>query len=127
VIPGCNLHANQGESEWYNPSCFVSPASTQVGPGYGFGTAAVGGLRTQRFNSVDFSLIKNIPIRESKAVQLRFEGFNVFNHVVWGEPSASISPSFSSSAGTVSYGTAGAISSIASTPRELQMAAKFTF
>ncbi len=127
LLPSCNLHANQGESEWYNPSCFVSPASTQVGPGYGFGNAAVGGLRTQRFNSVDFSLIKKIPIRESEAVELRFEGFNVFNHVVWSEPGASIAPSYSSSAGAVSYGTAGAISSIASTPRELQMAAKFTF
>jgi hypothetical protein len=127
VVPGCNLHSNQGESEWYNPNCFVSPASTQVGPGYGFGNAAVGGLRTQRFNSVDFSLIKNVPIRESRSLQLRFEGFNVFNHVVWGEPSASIAPSYSSSSGGVSYGSAGAISSIASTPRELQMAAKFTF
>jgi len=76
---------------------------------------------------MDFSLVKNIPFRESQSVQLRFEGFNVFNHVVWGEPGASISPSFSSSTGAVSYGSAGVISSIASTPRELQLAAKFTF
>jgi hypothetical protein len=76
---------------------------------------------------VDFSLIKSFPIREHSAVQLRFEGFNVFNHVVWGEPGVSIAPSYSSSASSVSYGSAGAISSIASTPRELQMAAKFTF
>ena len=127
VLHGCNLHASQGETEWYNPNCFVSPASTQVGPGYGFGNAAVGGLRTQRFNQMDFSLIKNVPIRESKSLQLRFEGFNVFNHVVWGEPGASIAPTYSSSSGSVSYGSAGTISSIASTPRELQMAAKFTF
>jgi hypothetical protein len=127
VLPNCNLHASQGETQWYNPSCFVSPASPAVGPGYGFGTAAIGGLRTQKFNQLDFSLIKNVPIREHMAVQLRFEGFNVFNHVVWGEPGVSIAPSYSSSTSSVSYGSAGAISSIASTPRELQMAAKFTF
>jgi hypothetical protein len=127
VLPGCNLHSNQGESQWYNPNCFVSPASTAVGPGYGFGDAPIGGLRTQKFNQVDFSLIKNIPIREHSDIQLRFEGFNVFNHVVWGEPGVSIAPSYSSSASSISYGSAGAISSIASTPRELQLAAKFTF
>lgn len=127
VVPGCNLHANQGESQWYNPTCFVSPASTQVGPGYGFGDAAVGGLRTQAFNGLDLSLIKKIPLGESKSVQLQFQGFNVGNHVVWSEPGASIAPSYSSTSGGTSYGTAGAISSIASTPRELQMAAKFTF
>lgn len=127
VVHGCNVHGGQSETQWYNPSCFVSPASPQVGPGYGFGTAAIGGLRTQRFSQMDFSLIKNFPIKESKSVQLRFEGFNVFNHVVWGEPGASIAPSFSSSAGSVSYGSAGVISSIASTPRELQLAAKFSF
>ena len=128
VLPGCNLHANQSETEWYNPNCFVSPASPSVGPGYGFGDAAVGGLRTQKFDQVDFSLIKNVPIHESKELQLQFQGFNVFNHVVWSEPGATISPSYSSSAANgVSYGSAGVISSIASTPRELQLAAKFTF
>jgi hypothetical protein len=127
LLPGCNVHGGQSGTQWYNPGCFVSPASTSVGPGYGFGNAAVGGLRTQDFNQMDFSLIKNVPIREFGTLQLRFEGFNVFNHVVWGEPGASIAPSFSSSTGAVSYGSAGAISSIASTPRELQLAAKFSF
>jgi hypothetical protein len=45
--------------------------------------------------------------------------------VVLGVPGTSIAPSFSN--GTVSYGSAGVISSIASTPRELQLAAKFSF
>jgi len=127
VLSGCSLTGGRSESQWYNPACFVSPASSLVGSGYGFGDAGVGLMRTQGFNDLDFSLIKNIPIRESKSLQLRFESFNVYNHVVWSEPGASISPSFSSSTGAVSYGSAGVISSIASTPRELQMAAKFTF
>jgi len=127
VLSGCSLTGGRSVTQWYNPACFVSPASPLVGPGYGFGNAAVGGMRTQRFNNLDFSLIKNIPIREAMSVQLRFEGFNVYNHVVWSEPGASISPSYSSSTSAVSYGSAGVVSSIASTPRELQLAAKFTF
>jgi hypothetical protein len=64
-------------------------------------------------------------ITESKRLQFRAEGFNVFNHMVLGVPGTSISPSFSG--GVVSYGTAGVVSSIANTPRELQLAMKFMF
>jgi len=127
VLSGCDLTANQNSQQWFNPACFVSPASSSVGPGYGFGNAPVGGLRTQAFTNVDFSLNKNIPIRESMSLQLRFEAFNVFNHMVLGEPGVSIAPTFSSSTGVVSYGSAGVVSSLANTPRELQLAAKFNF
>jgi hypothetical protein len=126
-LPGCQIYGGQSLTQWYNPACFVSPASTLVGPGYGFGDSPVGGMRTQIFNDTDFSLIKNIPIKESMNLQLRFEGFNVFNHVVWGEPGVTDAPTFSSATNAVSYGSAGVISSIASTPRELQLAAKFSF
>lgn len=127
ILSGCNIYGGQSITQWYNPACFVSPASPSVGPGYGFGDTPVGGLRTQLFNDLDFSLVKNFPIKESMNLQLRFEGFNVFNHVVWGEPGATVAPTFSTSTGAVSYGSAGVISSIASTPRELQLAAKFSF
>ncbi|MGO9640909.1 MAG: TonB-dependent receptor domain-containing protein [Candidatus Acidiferrales bacterium] len=127
VLPGCNVTGGQNLLQWYNPACFVSPASPAVGPGYGFGNAPVGGLRTQGFTNVDFSLAKKIPIRENMSLQLRFEAFNVFNHMVLGEPGVSIAPSFSTSTGAVSYGSAGVVSSIANTPRELQLAVKFNF
>ncbi len=126
VLPGCNLMpAQQTVSQWYNPTCFVSPASLAVGPGYGFGDAAIGGLRSMQFINMDVALVKNIVIRESKSLQFRAEAFNVFNHMVLGVPGTSIAPSFSG--GNVSYGTAGVISSIANTPRELQLALKFLF
>jgi hypothetical protein len=76
---------------------------------------------------MDFSLAKNIPIKENMSLQLRFEAFNVFNHMILGEPGVSIAPTYSSSTGAVSYGSAGVVSSIANTPRELQLAAKFNF
>ena len=81
--------------------------------------------------NMDVVLVKNILIGETKRLQFRAEAFNVFNHMVLGLPgttgtgAASISPSFSN--GAVSYGTAGTVSTIANTPRQLQLALKFLF
>ena len=126
VLNGCNPKiSNQSLGEWYNPACFVSPASLAVGPGYGFGDTPIGFLRSMRWVNVDVSLVKNIQISESKQLQFRAEAFNVFNHMVLGVPGTSIAPSFSG--GNISYGSAGVISSIANTPRELQLALKFLF
>jgi len=127
IIPGCNLTANQSISQWYNPACFVSPSSLSVGPGYGFGNSSIGILRSMRFINLDFALVKNIPIGEKKSLQFRAEGFNVFNHMVLGVPGTSIVPSYSAATGTVSYGSAGVINSIANSPRQLQLAMKFAF
>ena len=125
LVPGCKPVQTQSYTSWFNPACYVSPASLTVGPGYGFGNSPIGNLRTQFFNDTDFALQKNIKITESKTLMLRFEAFNVFNHQVLSNPSASIAPTISG--GAISYGSAGVISGIASTPRNLQLAAKFSF
>jgi len=126
VLPGCQIKpSTQGVSEWYNPSCFVSPASLAVGPGYGFGDTPIGFLRTMRWINVDVSLVKDIRISETKRLQFRAEAFNLANHMVLGAPGTSVAPAYSG--GTVTYGSAGVISSIANTPRELQLAMKFLF
>lgn len=65
---------------------------------------------------MDFSLLKNIPFGEKRSLQLRFEAFNVFNFQIWGTPGT-----------TIGVSSAGVISSIASTPRQLQLGAKVTF
>jgi hypothetical protein len=112
-------------SLWFNPSCFVSPSSLSVSPGYGFGDAPIGNMESMRLINMDVALVKNIVIMENKRLQFRAEAFNVFNHMVLAVPGTSIAPSYSG--GTVSYGTAGVVSSIANTPRELQLALKFLF
>jgi hypothetical protein len=127
IVPGCDLTANQSANQWFNPACFVSPSSTDVSPGYGFGDSGIGILRSQRYWNVDFALAKNFPIGENKRIQIRAEAFNVFNHIVLTTPSASIAPSFSTTTNAVSYGSAGVVSAIANTPRQLQFAARFTF
>jgi hypothetical protein len=132
ILPGCNpIPSKQTAAQWFDPSCFVSPSSLAVGPGYGFGDAPLGGMRSMRSINMDVVLVKNILIGETKRLQFRAEAFNVFNHMVLGLPgttgtgAASIAPSFSG--GAVSYGTAGTVSTIANTPRELQLALKFIF
>ena len=126
VLPGCNPKLSHPTiNEWYNPACFVSPASLSVGPGYGFGDTPLGVLRSMRWVNVDFALVKNIPIGESKMFQFRAEAFNMFNHMVLGVPGTSIAPSYSG--GAISYGSAGVVTGIANSPRDLQMALKFLF
>ncbi len=126
MLPGCNpVPSNQTVSQWYNPACFVSPASLSVGPGYGFGNAPIGGMRSMRWINLDVVLAKDIPITETKRLQFRAEAFNVFNHMVLGVPGNSIAPSYSN--GSISYGNAGVVSSIANIPRQLQLALKFMF
>ena len=61
-------------------------------------------------------MAKNVPLGEKRSIQLRFEGFNVLNFQILGTPGT-----------TIGQATAGVISSIASTPRQLQMGAKITF
>ena len=126
VLPGCNPKlSNPTVTEWYNPACFVSPASLAVGPGYGFGDTPIGFLRTMRWINMDVALTKDIPITESKIIQFRAEAFNVFNHMVLAAPGTSIVPSYSG--GSVSYGSAGVVTNIANYPRSLQLALKFIF
>ena len=62
--------ATQTVSQWYNPACFVSPSSLQVGPGYGFGNAPIGNMQSMRLINVDVVLAKNIHIGETKTAAI---------------------------------------------------------
>ncbi|MDQ2899591.1 MAG: TonB-dependent receptor [Acidobacteriota bacterium] len=95
--------------------CFYNPDAFAI-PSYSFGNAGRDILRNEPFFNLDFSLIKNIPLRESVRLQLRFEAFNVLNFQILGTPGT-----------TIGLATAGIVSNISSTPRQLQMGAKFSF
>ncbi len=67
--------------QWINPAAFCTP-----GPGCAGTTDPNGNLARNRFvgpsyKSVDFSVLKNIPITERVRVQLRAEMFNLFNRI----------------------------------------------
>ena len=109
TINGVTVPAG-GEACYLNPAAFAIPSSS-------FGNLGRDVFRDQPFFNMDFSLVKNLPFRESKSVQLRFESFNTFNFQILGTPNVTIF-------GNTGFGV---IQQIASTPRQLQMGAKITF
>lgn len=100
---------NTSTRQWLNPAAF-----TVAAPGT-FGNAGRNSLVGPGYFDVDAALSRDFKVRESKALQLRFEFFNVFNHTNFNNPGA-----------TLSSKTFGQILS-ANDPRIIQLAAKFTF
>jgi hypothetical protein len=74
-LPSCSCPGTQ----WVNPAAFVSAGNDPV-----TGLPLPGDLSRNKyygpgFADVDFSVIKNIPLRERLKVQLRADMFNLFN------------------------------------------------
>jgi hypothetical protein len=99
--------------EWFNVSAFqrLDPVA-QAGQ---FGNEGRNVVEGPGYQQWDFSLFKDIPIREAKRLQFRAEFFNVFNHANFRLPDNDISsPTF----GQVQNALPG---------REVQLALKFLF
>ncbi|HUY15683.1 MAG TPA: TonB-dependent receptor [Terriglobia bacterium] len=95
---------------WFNKSAFADP------PPFTFGNLGRNALRRNWFKNFDLSLFRDIPITESKSLEIRAEFFNAFNNVVWGTPVNQIAnPTF------------GEVLGVANTPRQIQLALKFYF
>jgi hypothetical protein len=73
-------------------------------------------LHSPYFNNLDLSIVKVTPIHDQFQLELRAEAFNVYNAQILGTPGTTIGTS-----------SAGYITSLESTPRELQISAKITF
>jgi hypothetical protein len=69
-------------------------------------------------DNYDMALLKRVPLTESKSLQFRFEGFNIFNHAQFYGP-ASVN-------GNINSSSFGEVVSAAS-PRLMQAAVKFIF
>jgi len=101
---------------WFNTLDFGNPTAGTWGDS---GRNILQGPGTK---DVDFSVIKDTHISESKVLQVRAEFFNLFN-----------TPQFNNPATTVGTGTFGTVSSAGSEPvqqrleRNIQLATKFTF
>jgi hypothetical protein len=61
-------------TQWWNPAAFAVPVS-------GIGNLARNKFYGPGFGSVDFSVIKNVPITERVKIQLRADMFNLFNRI----------------------------------------------
>lgn len=96
----------------------ISPLAFGAPAPFTYGNLGRNPFRGPGFVDFDFSLFKNFPIRERANFQIRGEFFNIFNH-----------PNFANPGATVGTGTFGSITGTAAnyTPRQIQLAAKFTF
>jgi hypothetical protein len=101
--------------QWFNPNAFVLPAAGTYG-NLGRGVFSGPGL-----TDLDVSLFKNTALSERTSLQFRAEFFNVLNHPNLGTPNATV---FSSGAINAS---AGLITTLATTPRQIQFGMKLIF
>jgi len=91
-------------------SAFATPAT------YTYGNAGRNILRANGLKQVDFSLLKTLPIDETRRLQLRAEVFNILNHPTFSAPSTAINSS-----------SGGQISSTLNAARIIQLGVKFIF
>lgn len=93
-----------GSAAWGTPTIFT------------FGNGARNALRGPGRTNVDFSLFKNFQFTERWKLQFRTEIFNLFNHAQFDLPNPNVgNPS------------AGIITGIVGTPRQVQFALRLTF
>ncbi|HMH12680.1 MAG TPA: carboxypeptidase regulatory-like domain-containing protein [Edaphobacter sp.] len=107
--------------QWYNPAVFASPANGS------FGNFRRNSIYGPGVNNWDMSLFKNFIFTENMRLQLRFEGFNVFNHTQWGTVNNNLSaPTPGTPFSGANAGSSGQITSTRD-PRQLQLGGKFYF
>jgi hypothetical protein len=101
--------------QWFNPNAFVLPPAGTYG-NLGRGVFSGPGLA-----DMDVSMFKSTVLSERTSLQFRAEFFNVLNHPNLGSPNATV---FSSGAINAS---AGLITTLATTPRQIQFGMKLIF
>ncbi len=101
-------------AQWFNPAAFLAPPS---GSGF-YGNVGRDSLIGPGLATWDFSVLKEIPLRERLSLQFRAELFNILNRANFNTPNVIVfTPSGTSP-------TAGKITSTSTDPREAQFALK---
>jgi len=104
-------------SSWFNPCAFASPPASIAR----FGTAGRNDITGPPLDNLDFSLLKEFPLRnEARRIQLRFEFFNLLNRPNFDLPNNDIdAPTFAAIQSANAYGN--------KPPRQIQLGLKFVF
>ena len=89
-VSGCDPYSGQMSVHglWFNPACFAAPANGELG------NVAPGSLTGPGASTVIFNPFKDFPldsIREGMRLRFGAEIFNLFNHPVYGLPTANLS------------------------------------
>ena len=110
---GINPQLNNATTEAaFNTTAFaIQPRGT-------YGNVGRNTLTGPSFFNWDFSTLKNfkMPYKEGHNLQFRFEGFNMANHPIWGNPDTNIQS-----------GTFGKIRGTRTNMRNMQIALRYTF
>ncbi len=108
-----NQNAPHTLTQWFNPSAFAEVPTGVNRPG----NSGRGVVTGPGFSRWDFSLLRNIKVREGMRFQFRAEVFNIFNHTNF----ATVGTAFA--AGSTTFGTVTATRDA----RVAQLALKFYF
>jgi outer membrane receptor protein involved in Fe transport len=80
----CDARLNHPtKAEWFNTSCFVQPATYQLG------NERRNNLIGPHNTDTSLSFSKNFPLEREQLIQFRADLFHAFNHPLWGAPNAS--------------------------------------
>ena len=107
-------------NQWFDPTSFTLPAAGTLG------TVGRNSLLGPDFMTVDVALLKNVRLQGSTSIQLRAEVFNLTNRPNFGQPSANVFIQTPNGGGAANP-TAGRITTLAGTARQIQFAAKLIF
>ncbi len=133
--PGCQGNAvntgTRNSQNYIKLQCFAIPTNTTGISGVRFGNAARNSLFGPGLVDLDASLVRNFALSflggDAAHLELRAEAFNVANRPNLAAPYAN-NKFLITSAGTISTtSTTGQITSVASSPRQLQLGAKLIF
>lgn len=105
-------------SQWFDPNAFLAPPA---GSGF-YGNLGRNTLIGPGLAMWDFSAFKTTTLHERFALQIRAEMFNLLNRANFNTPN--LITFTSSSSGTKTSGTAGAITSTSTTSRQIQFGLK---
>ena len=85
IIPGCD--PNDGPkttAQWFDTSCFTALTLAQTGERPG--NAGRNSVRGPGFQRTDVSIFKNFNFLTRQRIQVRIEGFNIFNQARFAQP-----------------------------------------
>ncbi len=110
-------------NQWFNPNAFTpAPYGT-------YGNLGRGVFNGPGLAEVDLSVLKNIAVTERVNLQFRAEFFNLMNHVNYASPNTTVFTN-TGSATAPNYTpnpSAGLITGLATTPRQIQFGLKLMF
>jgi hypothetical protein len=127
--PACNGNPrlpgkpSQRQGAWFNPNCYEAPGQFE----FGNEPRADPNLRGQGIDSTDFSIAKDIAIRERYRVDIRAEFFNLFNWTQFAMPNTQADQLGTNDSLGDNQGPFGVVFGQANQPRLIQFSGRFSF